>query len=101
MAALPMAVGCILGGVLIEKIGRKYTHMLTCFPILLGWLLISFASNTRMILAGRFMTGLSIGILGAATSVYIGEISEPKYRGFLLAGISFSVSLGNNLTRRN
>ncbi|XP_018576515.1 facilitated trehalose transporter Tret1-2 homolog isoform X2 [Anoplophora glabripennis] len=94
MAALPMATGCILGGVLIEKIGRKHTHMLTCLPTLLGWLLIAFACNTRMILGGRFITGLCVGILGAATSVYIGETSKPKYRGFLLAGISFAVSLG-------
>ncbi|KAJ8916503.1 hypothetical protein NQ315_000145 [Exocentrus adspersus] len=94
MAALPMAAGCILGGYLIEKIGRKHTHMLTCLPMLLGWLLIGFASNTQMILGGRFVTGLCVGILGAATSVYIGETSEPKYRGFLLAAISFAVSLG-------
>ncbi|KAJ8956297.1 hypothetical protein NQ318_015033 [Aromia moschata] len=94
MAALPMATGCILGGILTEKFGRKSAHVLTCLPTLIGWLIIAFATNTSMLLVGRFVTGICTGMLGPATGVYIGETSEPKYRGFLLAGISFSVSLG-------
>ncbi|KAJ8939309.1 hypothetical protein NQ314_011167, partial [Rhamnusium bicolor] len=94
MAALPMATGCIFGGILTENLGRRSTHMLTCIPSIIGWLVISFAINTRMILTGRFITGFCVGMLAPATGVYIGETSEPRYRGFLLAGISFAVSLG-------
>ncbi|XP_023024324.2 facilitated trehalose transporter Tret1 isoform X1 [Leptinotarsa decemlineata] len=94
MAALPMAAGSVLGGVFIEQFGRKATHSLSCLPFLIGWLLIAFAFDKNMILAGRFVTGACLGMLGPATGVYIGETSQPSYRGFLLAGISFSVALG-------
>ncbi|CAH1977801.1 unnamed protein product [Acanthoscelides obtectus] len=94
MAALPMAIGSMLGGVLLEKFGRRGTHLLTCFPTAQGWLLIYVAVNTKMILVGRFLTGFCAGILGTATGVYLGETAEPKHRGFFLAGISFAISFG-------
>ncbi|RZB45726.1 Sugar tr and/or MFS 1 domain containing protein [Asbolus verrucosus] len=94
MAALPMALGCILGGILMEKIGRKTTHMVTCVPCVIGWMVLYFASNIAMILSGRFLTGFCVGLLGPPTGVYMSETSEPKYRGFLLAAISFAIALG-------
>lgn len=94
MAALPMAVGSLIGGVLNEKFGRKSTHMIVCLPMLAGWLFIYFATNTELILTGRFLTGLCTGILGSSTGVYIGETSEPQYRGFLLGAISLAISVG-------
>lgn len=47
-----------------------------------------------MLLIGRFLTGLSIGICGPPTPVMIGETSSPKYRGMFLAGISSALTFG-------
>lgn len=89
LAVIPMAVGTLIGGVLIQKYGRKSTHIITSVPFFVGWLLIHFAMNLEMLLTGRFLTGLSSGILGPATGVYIGETSDPKYRGVLLGKCFF------------
>lgn len=94
MAALPMALGSAFGGFFSAKLGRKRTHSLACLPTFLGWILIYLATETKMILIGRFITGFVTGMLATVTGVYIGETSDPAYRGFLLAGISFSVALG-------
>ncbi|CAH1275609.1 unnamed protein product [Diabrotica balteata] len=94
IATLPMAVGSVIGGFCLEKLGRKATHTISCLPIFLGWLLIYLANGINMVLLGRFITGLFTGILTTATAVYIGETCEPSYRGVLLAGISFCVALG-------
>ncbi|CAH0548795.1 unnamed protein product, partial [Brassicogethes aeneus] len=94
LAALPMAIGCILGGFLIEHLGRKTTHVITCPPILIGWLLIYFAKDVELILLGRFVTGFCCGILGSATGVYIAETSSPRLRPFLLGSISTAVAVG-------
>ncbi|XP_072382154.1 facilitated trehalose transporter Tret1-like isoform X2 [Diabrotica undecimpunctata] len=94
IATLPMAVGSVIGGFCLEKLGRKATHTISCLPIFLGWLLIYLANGISMVLLGRFITGLFTGILTTATAVYIGETCEPSYRGVLLAGISFCVALG-------
>lgn len=94
MAALPMAMGCIVGGFVMEKYGRKPAQLLPCIPVIVGWIMIYFAWEVYLLLAGRFLTGLAAGIMAPPTAVYIGETSAPKYRGFLLANISFAMSLG-------
>ncbi|CAG9796046.1 unnamed protein product [Diatraea saccharalis] len=94
MAALPMAPGCLISGWMMEKFGRKTSHYIICAPFLLGWILISCANNLGLMLLGRFFTGLCVGLLGPLGPVYIGESSEPKYRGFFLAAISLAIAIG-------
>ncbi|CAH0403610.1 unnamed protein product [Chilo suppressalis] len=94
MAALPMAPGCLISGWMMEKFGRKTSHYIICAPFLLGWILIGCANNLGLMLLGRFFTGLCVGLLGPLGPVYIGESSEPKYRGFFLAAISLAIAIG-------
>lgn len=94
MAALPMALGTIFGGFLMQQFGRKMTHLIAAVPCLVGWLVIYFATSIEMLLLGRFLTGLVVGALGPPSSVYIGETSAPRYRGFLLAAISLAIAIG-------
>ncbi|EDS35465.1 sugar transporter [Culex quinquefasciatus] len=94
MAPLPMAAGCLLGGFLMEKFGRKVTHLVLNVSFAVGFCVLSMASSYDMILAGRFITGFSCGLIGPPASVYIAETSHPKYRGILLAGVTFAVSFG-------
>lgn len=82
----------------MEKCGRKWSHLISCAPLILGWILIYFARGLALLLWGRFFTGLASGILAPPTAVYIGETSAPKYRGFLLANISLAMSLGLLIT---
>lgn len=65
-----------------------------CVPAFFGWLAVITASNLPVLLLGRFLTGISVGMLGPPSSVTIGETSEPAYRGLLLAGISLAISMG-------
>ncbi|XP_052899205.1 facilitated trehalose transporter Tret1-like [Anopheles moucheti] len=94
MAPLPMALGCILGGLLMERCGRKSAHLLLNISFAVGWCALSMAGSYPQILAGRFITGLSCGLVGPPASVYIAETSDPRYRGILLAGVTFAVSGG-------
>lgn len=89
-----MALGCILGGFLMQKFGRKMTHVIAVVPCVVGWLVICLATTIELLLLGRFLTGLVIGVLGPPSSVYIGETSSPSYRGFLLAAISLAIAVG-------
>ncbi|XP_013148937.1 PREDICTED: facilitated trehalose transporter Tret1-2 homolog isoform X1 [Papilio polytes] len=94
MAALPMAPGCLLSGWMMEKFGRRNSHYIVCAPLLVGWILIACANNLLLMLIGRFLTGLCVGLLGPLGPVYIGETSEPKFRGIFLAGVSLAIAVG-------
>ncbi|KAL9700101.1 hypothetical protein quinque_003542 [Culex quinquefasciatus] len=94
MAPLLMAAGCLVGGLMMERFGRKVTQLVLNVTFAAGFCLLSMASSYETILAGRFMTGFASGLVGQLTSVYIAETSDPKYRGILSAGFSFAVSFG-------
>lgn len=94
MAALPMAVGSVLGGISMDKLGRKTTNLLICVPFVLGWTAVSLANGVAGVYVGRLLTGLCTGLLGPPSAVYIAEVTEQRYRGAALAMISFSVSAG-------
>ncbi|KAI8429192.1 hypothetical protein MSG28_007729 [Choristoneura fumiferana] len=87
-------VGCLLSGYLMDAIGRRLTLMITEVPLIMGWLLISFATNINMIYIGRLLVGLGSGMVGAPARVYTCEVSQPHLRGMLGALASVGVSTG-------
>lgn len=91
---IPMSFGCIIGGYLMEKIGRRGIHIFTCFPFVIGWLFIALANSNAMLLIGRLLTGLSDGLVGPVTGVFIAETSAPEMRGLLILASSVATTIG-------
>lgn len=91
---LPMAFGCLLAGFLMDRCGRKLTILIVNVPFVVGWCVISMSNCMAVLLVGRAITGFCAGVFSPAGPLYISEITDPKYRGFFLASITFSVSLG-------
>lgn len=52
-----MAPGCLIGGFIMQKYGRKFAHYFLCIPTVLGWVAIFLADGVTMLLIGRFLTG--------------------------------------------
>ncbi|KAJ8916504.1 hypothetical protein NQ315_000146 [Exocentrus adspersus] len=69
IATLPTPLGCALGGLLMETIGRKTIHMLVCIPCLVGWIVLYFSTTTTHLLVGRFTTGVAVAhVFGTFTT---------------------------------
>lgn len=94
LSSVSTPIGCILSGYLMDLIGRKPTLIMTEIPLVLGWLLIAFASNVEMIYGGRLLVGFGSGMVGAPARVYTGEVTQPHLRGMLSALASVGVSSG-------
>lgn len=94
LSSLSTPIGCVLGGYLSDKIGRKKTLIFTEFPLIIGWAVISLATNVEMIYFGRLLCGLGSGIVGAPARVYTSEITQPHLRGMLTALSSVALSFG-------
>ncbi|XP_045779778.1 facilitated trehalose transporter Tret1-like [Maniola jurtina] len=91
---LSMVFGCVSSGYLIDYLGRKPGHMVLAVTSLISWLIIAFAANNVHMLIGRFIAGLSVGASRPVSLVYIGEITDPKYRSLTLVAPSISMGVG-------
>ena len=79
--ALGAAIGAIIGGFLADKFGRKFIFTYNLLVYMLGVLIVMFAFNFPMLLAGFMITGISVGIGVPASWTYISESSEVNNRG--------------------
>ncbi|ODN06528.1 Facilitated trehalose transporter Tret1-2 [Orchesella cincta] len=80
---LASLVGTTLSGPIMEHMGRRRTITLLALPLIIGWLIIGTAVNFRMILLGRFATGISLGMAKASAPVYVSETARAQHRGKL------------------
>ena len=89
----------IMTGLLISTIGRKWTIISLCLPMILGWisLLIPLwfeGTNPSFFYLGRFLNGLGCGGFALAPPLYLGEIAETSIRGALGNTVQFMILLG-------
>ncbi|XP_068200221.1 facilitated trehalose transporter Tret1-2 homolog isoform X1 [Palaemon carinicauda] len=76
-------VGFLSAGVFLSLVGRKYSLIITAIPGIFGSSLIALSVNTYMIVIGRFLDGMTVGMGNVAVFVYASEISDVSIRGTL------------------
>ncbi|XP_026818603.1 facilitated trehalose transporter Tret1-like [Rhopalosiphum maidis] len=89
--------GCILASYFTDLLGRKKTLIALQLPAIVGWLMVGSATSVHWIYIGRFLAGLSSGMIGSPSRVYTSEVSQPHLRGMLSAFASVGTSLGVTL----
>lgn len=91
---MPLAAlaGGVLGGPLVDYIGRRRTIIFTAVPFFIGWIFIATARTVHLVFTGRAICGLCVGIGSLAFPVYLGETIQPEVRGTL--GL-FPTAIGN------
>ena len=62
-------------GILAETIGRKFTILSGQACILIGWVIVYFALNFYMLLIGRLIMGLGVGLSHATTTLQVPDLS--------------------------
>ena len=89
--------GTIFGAICICFLGNKRTCFFAGIPQLLGWALLMSVDAVPWIYASRILSGISMGFFYACFPLYIGEVSDPKIRGALVALIMNCQPLGTLL----
>lgn len=79
---------------ILDLIGRKKSHLLTIFPVLVGWYLLLLVNSVGGLITARFLQGVAMGMLGPLGSIIIGEMTDPKNRGMFLTSVSLSLTIG-------
>ncbi|XP_047035476.1 facilitated trehalose transporter Tret1-like [Helicoverpa zea] len=74
-----------IAGVVLDRMGRKKTVMLTSMMFVLAWSIIAMTSQVEVVLTAMFVGGLGFAIF-LETTIYISEISQDSIRGTMTAG---------------
>jgi inositol transporter-like SP family MFS transporter len=74
------AVGALIGGILVDKYGRKLIYKYDLLVYMLGVLLIVFSFNFPMLLVGYIITGIAVGAAIPAAWTYIAEEAPDNER---------------------
>ncbi|CAH0719319.1 unnamed protein product, partial [Brenthis ino] len=77
-------IGALLGGMMVDAVGRRLLLQSIVLPNLIGWLVIAFSETYVFLCVGRFITGFTIG-MSTASYIYVAEITTPEKRGVLSA----------------
>ncbi|KAE8355197.1 general substrate transporter [Aspergillus coremiiformis] len=90
--------GAILGSILVSYISDPFGRRLVIF---IGGLLASLgaalqagAITVAMLIAGRLIAGLAVGLMSSSIPVYCSEVSPPRIRGFLGSMQQWMIGLG-------
>ncbi|KAH9950699.1 general substrate transporter [Amylocystis lapponica] len=96
VAAMPAGsfVGALAVTKLGDKLGRKYTVILAGWIWVIGSILQCASVNRGMLVVGRIISGLAVGIASAVVPVYQSEITAPAIRGRIVALQQWSITWG-------
>ena len=94
LLSLGRILGAILGAIGVSCVGSKRTALYAGIPQLLGWVLLLSVDSVQWIYASRILSGVSLGFFFVCFPLYIGEVSDPKIRGALVALIMNCQPLG-------
>ncbi|SDD55182.1 MFS transporter, SP family, inositol transporter [Terribacillus halophilus] len=92
------AIGAFLGGILVDKFGRKFIYKYDLLVYMLGILLITFAFNFPMLLIGYVVTGIAVGAAIPAAWTYIAEEAPKGERAARVGWGQFAWSIGPAIT---
>ncbi|XP_075229487.1 facilitated trehalose transporter Tret1-like isoform X2 [Lycorma delicatula] len=96
-----LAIGGIIGPLtssqMLDLIGRKWTLILNSVLLLIGWAVLGFASNLKLIYVGRILCGISLGSTYMAAPTYLAEVSDDSSRKILCSTMEIAVATGLTL----
>ena len=72
-------ISILLNGLITEFLGRKRSFILGQTIILMAWVIIYFSPNFAVLITGRSIMGVGIGLIYPIGAIYLAEISLVSY----------------------
>jgi MFS family permease len=93
-------VGALISTWLADKLGRKKCVILAGWIWVIGSTLQCASVNRAMLVVGRIISGISVGISSAIVPVYQSEVTAPSLRGRMVSLQQWQVLSLNSYTDR-
>ena len=91
IGAMVGALGC---GPLTDRFGRRNIVILAALVFGAGALISGFAPTALVLVAGRIILGLAVGLASVIVPLYIAEMSPADIRGLLVALNQLMITIG-------
>lgn len=91
---LGAAVGAIAGGWMAKSLGRKRSLMLGSLIFVAASIMCGAAESVAVLLTGRLILGVSIGILSFTAPIYLAEIAPENIRGSMVSFYQLMITIG-------
>ncbi|MDZ7733618.1 MAG: sugar porter family MFS transporter [Acidimicrobiia bacterium] len=87
-------VGALAAGGLADRFGRRRALQLAGLLFVVGALTQSLTPDTAILVVGRFVVGLGIGVASVAAPLYASELAPPATRGRLVSSYQLAITIG-------
>uniref|UniRef100_A0A0C9RVJ6 TSA: Wollemia nobilis Ref_Wollemi_Transcript_10854_2744 transcribed RNA sequence n=1 Tax=Wollemia nobilis TaxID=56998 RepID=A0A0C9RVJ6_9CONI len=98
MAIFSAIIGAALSGWISDTWGRKKATLIADIFFILGSLAMAGAPDPYVLIAGRFLVGLGVGIASITAPIYIAEASPSEIRGALVSTNTLMTTFGQFLS---
>ncbi len=88
------AIGALGGGRLADLYGRRKLLIATAVIFAIGAIICAAASSPTILIIGRIIVGLGIGLSSGTVPVYISEVSPPAARGWTVSIFQLAITVG-------
>jgi MFS transporter, SP family, galactose:H+ symporter len=87
-------IGAIVAGTLSDYFGRRRVILVTALVFVIGAVVSASADSVGMLLAGRLLIGIGIGVASMLTPLYLAEIAPAASRGAVTSLNQLCITLG-------
>jgi sugar porter (SP) family MFS transporter len=94
MVLVGAAVGALSGGRLADRFGRRRMLLVTSLIFIVGAIACALCTSLGMLLVGRVIVGLGIGLSSTTVPVYISEVSPARARGWQVSLFQLAITVG-------
>lgn len=85
MALVGAIIGATMGGWLNDSYGRKKATLISDIIFAVGSVVMAAAPDPYVLILGRLLVGLGVGVASVTAPVYIAEASPSEIRGGLVS----------------
>lgn len=87
-------VGALFAGLVSDKVGRRDAIFLACLWWLLGTAIQVACNGYGMLIAGRILNGVCVGVTSSQVPVYLAEIAKKEKRGSIIVIQQLAIEVG-------
>lgn len=87
-------LGACTGGLIADRLGRRKTLIITGIAYCVGTLVVALSKDVSMLLVGRFITGIGVGLGSMVVPLYLAETAPARWRGALVSLNQLMITVG-------